>query len=175
MIKSAVDLPLAKALKQVPKAKRVPFRVGNPKVANLIANAAIKNALDLPAAVAELKPDFTPSQVANVAEELERSPQVQAAIQQGLQKRGLDGQSRERFVEILWKYAEDADAANEKRTLAAWRILGRGFIGDKIEQTVIEPLRIEGWEEGVRRMLADAPDPDDSNSQSLGERNAGLG
>jgi hypothetical protein len=158
-LRGAIDVPLAKALKNVPKAKKVPFRVANPKVANLIASAAIKNALDLPAAVSELKPDLTPSQVANVAEELEHSPLVQAAIQQGLQKRGLDQKSRERFVEILWQYAEDSDPANERRTLAAWRILGRGFISEKIEQTMIEPLRIEGFEEGIKRMLSEAPDP----------------
>ena len=167
-IKGAVDLPLAKTLKQVPKAKKVPFRVANPKVANLIANAAIKHSLDLPAAVAELKPEFTPAQAERVASELEDTPQVQQAIEKGLQKRGLDDASRDRFVDILWTAAESSDPTDERRTLQAWRLLAKGLIPDRTEARVeLEELKISGFEEGIARMLGEAQDPNDIDAGNI--------
>jgi len=162
-VKGAVDLPLAKALKQVPKAKKVPFRVANPKIANLVANAAIKNALDMESAVQELKPELPPSQVARVASDLEAAPQVQQAIAKNLQKRGLDDASRERFVEILWTAAESTNPTEERRTLQSWRLLAKGLIPEKAESRVqIEELKISGCEEEIARMLGEVPDPPDA-------------
>ena len=113
---------------------------------------AIKNALDMEKTVEELKPELSPTQVAVTAQKLENDPRVKAAIEKDLQKRGLDEKSKKHFVELLWRYAESEDPADEKRQLAALRLLGRGFIGEKIDVDAPQELKISGFEEGLRRM-----------------------
>ena len=48
------------------------------------------------------------------------------------------------FVSILWKYAESIDVNDEKKTLAAWPIFGRGFIAEKLEIDKPEALPLAG-------------------------------
>ena len=109
------------------------LRVDRPKVAEFVATVAVKNALDMEKTVEEIKPELSPSQVASTAEKLENDPRVQQAIEKSLQKRGLDAKSREHFVDLIWRYAESEKPADERRQLAALRILGKAFISEKIE------------------------------------------
>jgi len=86
------------------------------------------------------------------AHKLENDPQVSAAIQKTLQKRGLDEQSKQHYVDLLWRYAESEAPADEKRQLTALRILGKAFVGENITVDKPETLRISGIEEGLRNM-----------------------
>jgi len=131
------------------------LRTNRPKVAEFVAGVAVKNNLDMERAVEELKPELSPSQVAATAQKLENDPKVTAAIQKTLQKRGLDEKSKEHFVDLLWRYAESEASADEKRQLAALRILGKAFVGENISVDQPEELRITGIEEGLKQMLGD--------------------
>jgi hypothetical protein len=106
--------------------------------------------------VEELKPELSPIEVAATAHKLENDPRVNAAIEKTLQKRGLDEKSKEHFVDLLWRYAESEEPADEKRQLAALRILGKAFVGEKIEVDKPEELKISGLEAGLKRMLGDS-------------------
>ena len=79
-------------------------------------------------------------------------PRVQQAIEKSLQKRGLDAKSREHFVDLIWRYAESEKPADERRQLAALRILGKAFISEKIEVDKPQQLKIGGIEEGLEKM-----------------------
>jgi hypothetical protein len=147
---------------KIPRAGRQPaskstyLRTDRPKVAEFVAGVAVKNALDMEKTVEELKPELSPSEVAATAHKLENDPRVTAAIEKTLQKRGLDEKSKEHFVDLLWRYAESEAPADEKRQLAALRILGKAFVGEKIEVDKPEELRISGFEAGLKRMLGDS-------------------
>jgi hypothetical protein len=131
------------------------FRTSRESVANLVANAAVQNGLDLEKTVQELRPELPTAQAAIVAEQLEHDPHLKQAIQRTLQKRGLDENSKEHFVSILWRYAESTDVNDEKKTLAAWRILGRGFIAEQVVVDKPETLPLAGLEAGLKRMGLD--------------------
>jgi hypothetical protein len=145
---------------KIPRAGRRPesstyIRTERHRVAEFVAGVAVKNALDMEKAVSEIKPELSPVEVAITAHKLERDPNVQREIQKTLQKRGLDEDSKQHFVDLLWKYAESEDPADEKRQLASLRILGRAFIGEKVEVDGPQELRIRGIDEGLRRMGLD--------------------
>jgi hypothetical protein len=91
----------------------------------------------------------------NELHKLERDPNVQRAIEKTLQKRGLDSESKNYFVQRLWEFFESTDPADEKRQLQAMRILGRGFIAEKVEGDKPEELTIHGFDEGLKRMGLD--------------------
>jgi hypothetical protein len=143
---------------KVPRAGRKPasestyFRTNRPNVAEFVAGVAVKNALDMEKTVEELKPDLSPMEVAVTAHKLENDPRVTAAIEKTLQKRGLDEQSKQHYVALLWRYAESEAPADEKRQLTALRILGKAFVGENITVDKPETLRISGLEEGLRHM-----------------------
>jgi hypothetical protein len=168
---------------RVPRYKKNPeraahFRTSRESVSNFVADVALRNALDMERAVEEMRPELPPAQVAETAQTLQSDTKVKAAIEKALEKRGLDEASKAHFVSILWRFAESNDVNDEKKTLAAWRILGRGFIAEKIVADSPETLPLRGLDEGLKRMgLADevatlgpgnaAMDLDD-DSQSLG-------
>jgi hypothetical protein len=146
---------------KIPRAGRKPpesssyIRTERPKVAEFVAGVAVKHALDMQEAVSEIKPELSPVEVALTANKLERDPHVQREIQKTLQKRGLDEKSKEYFVDLLWRYAESEKPEDEKRQLASLRILGRAFIGEKLEVDAPQVLPIRGIEEGLQRMGLD--------------------
>jgi hypothetical protein len=145
----------------VPRAGRKPssessyIRTDRPRVAEFVAGVAVKNALDMEKTVEELKPELSPSEVAATAHKLENDPRVTAAIQKTLQKRGLDEKSKEHYVDLIWRYAESENPADEKRQLLSLRILGNAFVGEKIQVDKPEELKISGIREGLKRMLGD--------------------
>jgi len=143
----------------VPRAGRKDFedsqhiRTSIPKVADFVAGVVVRNAMDTEAAVKEIKPGLSPYECAVVAEKIEHDPRVQSAIEKTLQKRGLDKESKDHFVELLWKYAESSDPRDEKRQLQAWRLLGKGFIADRLELEPPVALPIAGATDMLRRMF----------------------
>jgi hypothetical protein len=149
---------------QVPRAvRKIPtesqyIRTANPKVAEHVAAVMVKNHLDAERAAAELKPDLSPLGVAQTANKLENDPRVQRAVQKELQKRSLDKDSRDHFVDLLWRYAESENPADEKRQLQSMRILGKAFISESVEVTQPAVLRLRGFDEDIKAMF-DGHDP----------------
>ena len=83
------------------------------------------------------------------------TPEVLEELEKQLGPLGLDEASRDKYVKILWSWLQGKD--NGKAQTAA-RILGKAFISDKLQVEQMEPLRIEGFEEGLKRMLGPVPD-----------------
>lgn len=164
------------ATAHIPRVKRKPeresryIRTQNPKVANFVAGVAVKNFLDLEKAVEEIRPKLTPYQIAETARKLEDDPHVQAAIQNTLQKRGLDEKSKDHFVDLLWRYAESEDPKDEKRQLQSMRILGKAFVGENVHVEKMQPLKIQGANELVTGMLGEDWEKHASACSSLEER-----
>jgi len=130
---------IQEAVKSIPRAgpkkgsETTYIRTKNPTVAKFVAGVAVRNFLDMEKAVEEIKPALPPVDVAAVAQKLERDPNIQRAIETTLQKRGLDEKSKEHFVDLLWRYAESENPADEKRQLKAMRLLGKAFIADSVQ------------------------------------------
>jgi hypothetical protein len=143
---------------KIPRADRKDFesskyvRTENPTVANFVAGAIVQNFMDTERAVREIKPGLSPAQVAETAHKLERDPLVQREIQKTLEKRGLDENSKEHFVDLMWRYAESEKPEDEKRQLQAMRILGKAFIADQVQVDKPETLRLAGLEAGLKKM-----------------------
>lgn len=157
----------------VEKAKRVRIRYQRPAVADHVAKAFIKHNMDTEEAVAQdLAPELaeSPARVAEVAQMLENAPQVKQAVERNLRAKGLDEQSKNVFVEELWDWMLNQ---NDKRAIAAARILGRGFIGEKVGDGKPIKLEIEGFGEGLQRMLggagAQAEATDTTTTEPAGE------
>lgn len=142
---------------KVPRYKKNPeraahFRTSRESVSSFVADVAVKHGLDMERAVEEMRPELPPGQIAETAQTLQSDPNIKAAIEKALEKRGLDEASKAHFVSILWRFAESNDVNDEKKTLAAWRILGRGFIAEKVVVDEPETLPLKNLDEGLKRM-----------------------
>jgi hypothetical protein len=166
---------------KVPRCKRNPeraahFRTSRESVSHFVADVAVKNSLDMERAVQEMRPELPAAQVVETAQTLKSDPNVKVAIEKALAKRGLDEASKAHFVSILWRFAESNDVNDERKTLAAWRILGRGFIAEQVVVDKPEPLPLRNLDEGLRRMglidndvadlAANAVGPDDQDENA---------
>jgi len=153
---------IQEAVKSIPRAgpkkesETTYIRTKNPTVAKFVAGVAVRNFLDMEKAVEEIKPALPPVDVAAVAQKLERDPNIQRAIETTLQKRGLDEKSKEHFVDLLWRYAESENPADERRQLKAMRLLGKALIADSVQVEAPEPLRIAGLDADLKWMLGSA-------------------
>ena len=127
-------------------------RTDRPAVANFVAGAIVKNLMDVERAVDEIKPDLSPVQRAETAHELEKDPNVKAAVQKELVRRGLDEKSKERYISVLWKYAESEEPEDEKRQLTSLRLLGKAFLPEQVQIEAPETLPLRGLDEGLKRM-----------------------
>jgi hypothetical protein len=147
------------AAKRVPRVGRKNIdggrygRTSNQRVVEFVAGAVVKNLMGVESAVRQLKPELTPFEQAQMAAKLENDPHVQRAVQNELKKRGLDEESKQRYIELIWEYAESKRPEDEKRQLTSLRLLGKAFLPEKspIEKPISLPLR--GLDEGLRRMV----------------------
>ena len=83
-----------------------------------------------------------------------KTPEVLKELEEQMCPRGLDEKSKDRYVQILWEWMEGSD---RMKAQTAARILGKGFIGEKLSLEEPEELRIVGYEEGLRLMLGEPP------------------
>lgn len=125
--------------------------VMKPQVAAHFARATVMNNMDMEAAVKVLAPELTPGQAADMAETLEGSSVVKVAIERELAKRGLDEQSKTAFVEKMWQWLEGTEG--EKRAMTAARILGKGFISERIDVNKPADLPIRDLSSGIAVMM----------------------
>jgi hypothetical protein len=138
-------------------------RTSNPRVAEHAAKVLILNALDGAAAAKEIKPDLSLADQAVLGRKLETDPHVHREVEKQLAPRGLSDHDRDYFVRRLWEMFDSTDPRQEAKSLGAMRILGKAFITEKVENTEIQSLRINGLEEGLARMTGEG---DDGSAQS---------
>jgi hypothetical protein len=148
-----------------PDSKQI--RTRNPRVAKHAASVMILKSLDGESAARELRPELKPHEQAELGKKLETDPRVHAEVEKQLAKRGLDEGSKEHFVSLLWRYAESTNRDDEQRTLASWRLLGKAFIGERVENVEVTSLKIDGINEGLERMLGQGSDEAQSGSSSF--------
>src|SRR5439155_8166818 len=100
------------------------------------------------------KPDFSPSQQAVLAYQLERDANIQAAVQRELAKRGLDEASKQQYVSILWSMVGDTRPESEKLRLQSLRLLSKVFLPESQSTGVARPeaLPIVDLAEGLKQM-----------------------
>lgn len=137
-------------------------RFSCPDTAKLAARALIKHSLNATQAVIELRPHLTAESARTVGSRMMKTPQVLAELEIQMSPRGLDEKSKDRYVHILWDWIEGSDRTKAQ---TAARILGKGFISERISVDQPEELRIEGFEEGIKRMLGDGPDDEEASSK----------
>jgi hypothetical protein len=125
-------------------------RTDRPAVANFVAGAIVKNLMDVERAVDEIKPDLSPVQKAQTAHELENDPNIQAAVQTELQRLGLDAESKEQYIQLLWRYAASEAPEHEKRQLTSLRLLGKAFLPEQVQIEKPETLPLRGLDEGLK-------------------------
>jgi hypothetical protein len=142
----------------VPRADRKRFeesgyvRTSDPAVAQHVASAIAKNLLDTEAAVRELKPELDSYEVSQVVAKLQKDPHVQAAVQTELKRLGLDAESKEKYIQLLWRYAASEAPEHEKRQLTSLRLLGKAFLPEQVQIEAPETLPLRGLDEGLKRM-----------------------
>jgi len=106
------------ALLDAPDSKQI--RTPNPRVAKHVAGVMIMKNLDGESAAKELRPDLPPVDQAILGRKLETDPRVHAEVEKQLAKRGLDEDSKQHFISLLWQYAESRNRDDEQKTLASW-------------------------------------------------------
>ena len=143
-----------------PVQKELPFDTSDPQVAAHIAGAVAKSLHDFRAATRTLRPDLSPAAQAELAYQLERDPNVRAALQGELTKLGLTDEAKQKYFALLWSAATDMRPQAERDRLNAMRLLGRAFLPAENPTGKNEPpatLPIVGLEAGLDRMgLSDA-------------------
>lgn len=149
--KQATEHPDIPVKPQKTEAEKVIGDVSNPKVAEYVATAAIKNQMDMQRAVKEIAPTLSPSKAAEVADSLEKNPAVQESIQRALEADGLDEHSRDVYVRRIWDWFLNG---NKDQQLTAARILQRAFIAEKVDPNRPQELVIRNYAEGVEKMFS---------------------
>lgn len=142
--------------------KRVQIRYEKPEVAEFVAKAIVKNNFDTEKAVKQISPSLSPVEVADEAQAAEKAAAVKAALERELETLGFDDASLKKFSKKLWKYALSDSLMDEKKTIAAWRILAHGFgLGEGKDEGKPDNLPIRDLNSGLRRMLGEgAPKAD---------------
>lgn len=144
---------------EAPVPQPADIKVANPATAEHVATMMLKHQMDARGAVQEMVPGLTPAEVSVTAQKIESAPQVRAAIEKALEASGLDDQSKKRYVQMMWEWLTGNDPMKAQ---CAARILGKAFIGERIDVNKPEPLQIVGFDEGVSRLLSD-PDEREVN------------
>jgi hypothetical protein len=171
-------------------AAKPAIRHTDPKVAAHVAKVAIKHAMDMEGAVKEIVPDATPAEAKKLVMTLEGSPTVKKAVAEELVNAGLDENAKKVYVNQIWDWFQAPNKAAESPiltpegtrdykaelrrlevmkefALTAARILSKAFIAEKIEDNRLQPLKIVGFEEGVKRLMGKNEDPDEFTTEDL--------
>ena len=132
-------------------------KMSDPDVANFVAANVIKKGMDYTEGVADALPELKdkPAELGPAINAAKQSPVVQAAINETLKKRGLDGDSKAYYTQKLWEWFESRQPSEERKTLQAARLLGEAFLKNQTPTGEVATLRVEGIESGLRQMFGD--------------------
>ena len=128
-------------------------------VCDHVVRLLLKYAMDKNKVIDDLCPGGSCFEKGRMLEQLENDIRIKTALQRDLSRLSLDDKAKEHYVQELWNWFH-----NEKNPLlrgTAARILGKAFIADRVETTTIESLPIQGFEDGLKRMLAEPEVIDD--------------
>ena len=132
-------------------------KMAKPDVADYVAANVIKKGMDYEEGVAAALPELKdkPGELGPAINAAKQSPVVQAAINETLKKRGLDGDSKAYYTQKLWEWFESRQPSEERKTLQAARLLGEAFLKNQTPTGEVATLRVEGIESGLRQMFGD--------------------
>jgi len=133
------------------------FAFEKPEVALYIARVVIGCEMDYDKAVAYLRKYMPVEERLELSVKIENDPYVQNAIKHLLKSVGIDDASRDQFIKQIWAwfYGDDSDKA-----LAASRVLTRVFFGEQRQSESVDELKIEGFKEGLDKMLGGKKEPE---------------
>jgi hypothetical protein len=132
-------------------------KMAKPEVAEYVAANVIKKGMDYEAGVAAALPELKdkPAELGPAINAAKQSPMVQAAITDSLKKKGLDRDSRDYYVQKMWKWLESTNPSEERRQLQAARLLGEHFLKNMPPSADVTKLEIVGIESGLQKMFGD--------------------
>jgi hypothetical protein len=149
------------------------IRLDSDSVADLYARAIIKHNVNALKAVKELNPKLPAADAELLATKAQQAPKVKRAMEEALKEVHLDKKSRDWFLEATaekqrlivdtataWMTGSDP---NLKQT--AMRILANIFFGERMVIEQPQTLKIEGFEEGVKRMFGEKDEKDSETIQ----------
>lgn len=123
---------------------------------NHVAKIIFSCEMDYRRAAEILRPRLEIEEYFALMVQMQKDPNLQAALDRLFKSIGIDDDSRNQFVKQIWSwfYGDDKD-----KSLQASRILAKIFFSDSGEKEVSETLHIEGLDEGLKKMLG-PQDPD---------------
>jgi hypothetical protein len=132
-------------------------KMAEPEVADYVAANVIQKGMDYEAGVAAALPELKdkPAELGPAINAAKQSPMVQAAITDSLKKKGLDQDSRDYYVQKMWKWLESTNPSEERRQLQAARLLGEHFLKNMPPSADVTKLEIVGIESGLQKMFGD--------------------
>ena len=127
-----------------------PIKYKDPDVAKYFVAVLIRNQMDYRATVLELAPEVSPAKRGAITEEMVNAPEIQKELEKVFASLGLDENSKTAFVRKMWMWLY---GSNQDLAIKAATVLGKGFIGDKVEVNKPQELPIKDFQKGVNRML----------------------
>lgn len=132
------------------------FRFDKTDVSLYLAKVVFGCEMDYLEAARRLRPSSGFEELERIAIQLRGNEHVARAMESLLKACGLDDSSRDEFVRIQWQWFRSGD---KELRLQAARILSKIYF-DKAERPAQpQPLKMEGFAEGMERMLGDRPTP----------------
>lgn len=128
------------------------FRFDRTDVSLYLAKVVFGCEMDYLEAARRLRPNSGFEELERIAIQLRGNEHVARAMESLLKACGLDDSSRDEFVRIQWQWFRSGD---KELRLQAARILSKIYF-DKAERPAQpQPLKMEGFAEGMQRMLGD--------------------
>lgn len=128
------------------------FRYDSADVSMYLAKVVFGCEMDYLTAAKHLRPTEGFEELQRIAIQLRQNDHVQRAMDHLLKQAGMDDASRDEFVKVQWQWFRGED---KELRLQAARILSKIFFDreGKVEQP--QPLKMEGFAEGMKQMLGD--------------------
>ncbi len=135
------------------KSDSTEFCYENPDVAMHLAQLVFAAEMDYDEVLRRLRPNLAGDEFVRVSAQLRRSEHVQHAVETLLARAGINDESRADFVRLMWQWVRGDKV--ELRMQAA-RVLSKIFFDSREVGQEAQPLKIEGLEQGMQRMLGPA-------------------
>ncbi len=121
-------------------------------VIGYVAKLVILSRMNYAVAAKELFPKEEDWTVTRWATRIREHPKIQKEVEVQLDAQGLGDKAKQNFVLLMHEWLEGDD---QRLQLEAAKILSRGYIGDKIVHDKPEALPIEGFDDGLKKMLGE--------------------
>ena len=157
-------LPVPDESLQAKPGMRTILNLRSRSVLEYIARTVILQNMDYVAAMEQLLHGSPTWKINKAVAEAQESESLKEVIEANLSLAGLDENSKTEFVKTMWAWLR---GGSENQQLQAARILGKGFIGERLTSDKPEVLKFAGYDAGIERMLADAPKLEGDNERDI--------